>query len=287
MLICILSGIIINGIAQNENHLKLWYTNPARQWVEALPVGNGRLGAMIFGDPFKEIIQLNENTVWAGSPYRNDNPDAKEALPEVRRLIFEGKYKEAQDLINQKFISKISNGMPYQTVGNLRLLFPGHENYTGYYRELDIEKAVSSSSYIINGTKYKTTIFSSFPDQVIIFRIAADKPGSVSFSATMDRQRPSKVEINTSGNNELIMTGKTSDFEKVKGNLLQFGAKVKIISAGGSVSASDTSLTVSNADVATIYISMASNFKNYKDISANADERAGGYLQNALKKNYD
>jgi alpha-L-fucosidase 2 len=285
--ICILSWIIIKVCAQSDAYLKLWYTQPAKQWVEALPVGNGRLGAMVFGDPIKEVIQLNENTVWAGSPYRNDNPDAKEALPEVRRLIFEGKYKEAQDLINQKFISKISNGMPYQTVGNLRLLFPGHENYTGYYRELDIEKAVASSSYIINGTKYKTTIFSSFPDQVIIFRIAADKPGSVSFSATMDRQRPSKVEISTSGNDELIMTGKTSDFEKVKGNLLQFGAKVKIISAGGSVSASDTSLTVSNADVATIYISMASNFKNYKDISANAGERAGGYLQNALKKNYD
>jgi alpha-L-fucosidase 2 len=160
--ICILSWIIIKVCAQSDAYLKLWYTQPAKQWVEALPVGNGRLGAMVFGDPIKEVIQLNENTVWAGSPYRNDNPDAKEALPEVRRLIFEGKYKEAQDLINQKFISKISNGMPYQTVGNLRLLFPGHENYTGYYRELDIEKAVASSSYIINGTKYKTTIFSSF-----------------------------------------------------------------------------------------------------------------------------
>jgi alpha-L-fucosidase 2 len=287
ILISILSGIIINGVAQSGTDLKLWYTGPAKQWVEALPVGNGRLGAMVFGDPFKEVIQLNENTVWAGSPYRNDNPDAKEALPEVRRLIFEGKYKEAQDLINQKFISKISNGMPYQTVGNLRLLFPGHENYTEYYRELDIEKAVASSSYIINGVKYRTSIFSSFPDQVIICRIAADKPGSVSFSATMDRPKPSKVEVSTNGINELILSGKTSDFEKVKGNLLQFGAKVKIIASGGSVSASDTSLKVSNADVATIYISMASNFNNYKDISGNTDERINGYLRNALNKNYD
>src|SRR5674476_382562 len=152
---------ILNVTAQTESLLKLWYIHPAKQWVEALPLGNGRLGAMVYGDPSKEVIQLNENTVWAGQPNRNDNPDAKEALPEVRKLIFEGKYKEAQDLVNAKFISKTSNGMPYQTVGNLRLVFPGHENYSGYYRELDIEKAIVSSRFIRNGVNYKTTVFSS------------------------------------------------------------------------------------------------------------------------------
>ena len=284
ILICILSGIIIKGIAQSDTYLKLWYLHPANRWVEALPVGNGRLGAMVYGDPSKEVIQLNENTVWAGSPYRNDNPDAKEALPEVRKLIFEGKYKEAQDLINQKFISKISQGMPYQTVGNLKLLFPGHENYSGYYRELDIEKAIVTSRYSLNGVNYKTTAFSSFPDQVIIVRISADKPGSVNFSATMDR--PSKVTVSTSGNDELVLSGKTNDFEKVKGNV-QFEARVKILTSGGSVSAIDSALNVSNVDAATIYISIGSNFKNYNDISGNADERANTFLENAMKKNYD
>ena len=284
VLICILSGIIINGIAQSDTYLKLWYLHPAKQWVEALPVGNGRLGAMIYGDPSKEVIQLNENTVWAGQPNRNDNPDAKEALPEVRKLIFDGKYKEAQDLVNAKFISKTSHGMPYQTLGNLRLFFPGHENYSGYYRELDIEKAMVSSRFILNGVNYKTTVFSSFPDQVIIVRISADKPGSISLSATLDR--PSKVDISTKGNDELVLSGKTNDFEKVKGNV-QFEAKVKILTTGGAVSSNDTSLNVINADAATIYISVASNFKNYNDISANADERVNKYLQNALKKNYD
>jgi alpha-L-fucosidase 2 len=284
ILICILSGTIINGMAQSDTYLKLWYLQPAKQWVEALPVGNGRLGAMVYGDPSKEVIQLNENTVWAGQPYRNDNPDSREALPEVRKLIFEGKYKEAQDLINQKFISKISSGMPYQTVGNLKLRFPGHENYSNYYRELDIEKAVVSSHYTLNGVNFKTTVFSSFPDQVIVMRISADKPGSVSFSARMDR--PSKVDLSTRGNNELVLSGKTNDFEKVKGNV-QFEAKTKILTTGGTVSAIDTALTVTNADVATIYISMASSFKNYNDISASADERTTAYLQNALKKNYD
>ena len=286
LLNCLLVLVIVTEINAQDNFFsKLWYNKPARQWVEALPVGNGRLGAMVYGDPCKEVIQLNENTVWAGSPYRNDNPDAREALPGVRKLIFEGKYKEAHDIINQKFISKISNGMPYETMGNLRLVFPGHENYSDYYRELDIDKAIASSRYNLNGIKYETSVFSSFPDQILIVRLSADKPGSINFSATLDR--PSKVDIATNGNNELIMSGKTNPFEKVEGNLLQFRTKVKILTTGGSVAASDTSLNVSRADVATIYISMATNFVSYKDITANADERVNNFLQNALRKSYD
>jgi alpha-L-fucosidase 2 len=277
-------SLVVNINAQNDSLLRLWYTHPARQWVEALPVGNGRLGAMVFGDPCKEIIQLNENTVWAGQPNRNDNPDAIEALPEVRKLIFEGKYKEAQDLVNQKFISKTSHGMPYQIVGNLKLFFPGHENYSNYYRELDIEKAVVTTRYNLEGVNYNTQVFASFPDQVIIARISADKPGSVSFSATMDS--PSKVNVCTIGNDELLLSGTTGDHETVKGNV-QFEARVKILITGGAISATDTVLNITNVDVATIYISIASNFKNYNDISANAGERANTCLQNALKKNYD
>ena len=270
--------------AQQNGKLMLWYEKPAKQWVEALPVGNGRLGAMVFGDPFNEIIQLNEGTVWAGQPNRNDNPNARASLPEVRKLIFEGKYNEAQDLVNQNFISKTSQGMPYQTVGNLKLYFPGHENYSNYYRELNIEDAVVSSRYTVNGVNYTTKIFSSFPDQVIIARISADKPGAVSFSANLER--PSKVNISTNGNNELVLSGITGDHETVKG-AVQFDAKVKILTSGGTVAAGDTLLTVTNADVATIYISIATNFKNYNDITANAGERVNAYLQNALKKNYD
>ena len=274
----------IHAPAQDNSLLRLWYTHPAKQWVEALPVGNGRLGAMVYGDPCKEKIQLNELTVWCGQPNRNENPAAKEALPEVRKLIFEGRYKEAQDLVNQKFISKTSNGMPYQTVGDLHLLFPGHENYSDYYRELDIEKAVEKIRYTVDGIHYEGTVFASLPDQVIIVRITANKPGSITFSATMDR--PSKVEISAKSNNELIMSGVTSDRDSVKGKV-QFQAHVKILAQGGSVTAGDTALSVTQADVATIYISVASSFKNYADISADAGARADAFLQNALKKNYD
>ncbi|MDP4208864.1 MAG: glycoside hydrolase family 95 protein [Bacteroidota bacterium] len=281
LLLCL--TLVIDASAQSDSYMKLWYLQPAKQWVEALPVGNGRLGAMIYGNPNKEVIQLNENTVWAGQPYRNDKPEAKEALAEVRKLIFEGKYKEAQDLVNSKMIGR-PHGMSYQTVGNLRLNFPGHENFTNYYRELDLEKALVTSRYNVSGVNYDTKVFSSFPDQVIIARISTDKSGSVNFSATMDR--PSKVKVTSLGNNELVLSGVSSDQEGIKG-AVQFEAKVKIVTAGGSVSSSDTSLTVNNADAATIYISIGTNFKSYKDISGNATEMADAYLQKALKKNYD
>ena len=277
------SAIEQNLSAQSNTLLKLWYQQPAGEWVEALPVGNGRLGAMVFGNPAQERIQLNENTVWAGQPGRNDNPDAKEALPEVRRLIFQGNYKGAQDLVNRKFISRISHGMPYQTVGSLDILFPGHENFTNYYRELNIETAVTFMRYEADGVIYQREVFASFPDQVIILRISANKPDHISFTASMNR--PAPVEIFTEGHDELIMSGVTGDCDAVKG-AVKFQARVKIQAEGGLVSSTHKSINVQNADGAILYISIASNFNNYHDISADAGERADGYLTNALKNDY-
>ena len=190
LLITLILVSIINLHAHDNSLLKLWYNQPAQKWVEALPIGNGRLGAMVFGNPSKETIQLNEITVWAGQPNRNDNPDAKAALPEVRKLIFEGKYDEAQDLVNKNFISKTSQGMAYQTVGNLNLLFPGHENFTNFYRELNIENALATTHYDVDGVTFKREAFSSAPDQVIIFKITANQPGKINFTASMNRPGP-------------------------------------------------------------------------------------------------
>jgi alpha-L-fucosidase 2 len=277
--------LFAQGQPKQENSLmKLWYTQPARQWVEALPVGNGRLGAMVYGDPVLETIQLNENTIWAGEPNRNDNTRAKESLPEVRKLIFEGKYKEAQDLINQNFISKTSHGMPYQTAGNLRLNFAGHEGYTEYYRELDLEKALINSRYKLNGVQYTTQTFSSFPDQVTVVRIGADKPGSLNFTAGLDR--PAKVRVSVRGKDELVMTGITSDHEGVKGKV-EFEVRVKISLNGGAITAKDSSLQVTDANDATLYISIGTNFNNYADIGGNAAERAGKYMDAAVRKTYE
>jgi len=276
-------GLFANALAQNKSPLKLWYRQPATEWVEALPIGNGRLGAMVYGDPLNEQFQLNENTIWAGQPNRNDNPDAKDALPGARKLIFEGKYQEAQDLVNNKFISKKSHGMPYQAAGQLKLLFHGDKNYSGYYRELDIEKAVVTTKYTRQGVHYESKVFCSFPDQVIVARITADKPGSINFSATMGR--PSKVALTTRGKNELILSGVTGDHDKIPGKVA-FEIRARIIVTGGDISASDSSLEVRRATTATIFISIATNFKNYSDISADASLRCRDYLEKASGKNY-
>ncbi|MEJ2614293.1 MAG: glycoside hydrolase family 95 protein, partial [Ignavibacteriaceae bacterium] len=166
-------GLICSVKAQSDSLLKLWYDRPAEQWVEALPIGNGRLGAMVFGNPSEERIQLNENTVWAGSPYNNANPNALKALPVIRKLIFEGDYEKAQDMADKDIISQTAQGMPYQTVGSLYLNFPGNENYTDYYRELNLNEATTTVKYNADGVAFKRVIFASFPDQVIIVRLTA------------------------------------------------------------------------------------------------------------------
>jgi alpha-L-fucosidase 2 len=263
------------SLSQENSQLKLWYDEPAEKWVEALPIGNGRLGAMVYGDPQEEVIQLNENTVWAGQPNRNDNPEAKEYLPEVQELLFEGKSGEAQGLVNERFISKTSHGMPYQTVGNLKLSFPNHENYSGYYRELDLKNAVTTTRYTVGDIGYETKVFASHPDQVIVVQIKADKPGALNFTATMDR--PEGADISTSENGELKLHGKTSDFEGVKGKV-EFLAITKIETKGGEIIAEKEALKIQNADSATLFISIASNFKNYKDLSIDEKEKAAEYL---------
>jgi alpha-L-fucosidase 2 len=283
-LFLLITGISSCSIDHPKSDLKLWYPKPATIWEEALPVGNGRLGAMVFGDPESELIQLNENTIWAGSPNRNDNPDALEALPIIRQLIFDGKYIEAQDLANEKVISKTSHGMPYQTAGNLRLNFDGHDEYIGFYRELDIERAVATTTYNVNGTNFTREIFSSFPNEVIVVRLTASKPNSISFSGTLDR--PGNVLVSTIGDDMLRMSGITSSHETVEGKL-EFVVLAKVVNDGGEISSQNNQLTIDGANSATIFVSIATNFVNYNDISANAEERAQQFLAEAIRHNYN
>jgi alpha-L-fucosidase 2 len=280
---CILASTLACSKKEVDLSLKLWYTQPARNWNEALPLGNGRLGAMVYGNPTNEEIQLNENTLYSGSPNRNDNPNAKEALPLIRRLIFEGKYMEAQDLANEKFISKTSHGAAYQTLGSLRLSFEGHDQFTNYYRDLDIENAIATTSYQANGVDYKREVFTSFTDQVVVIRVTASKKGAIGFAAAMDR--PAQVQLSTEGNNVLIMEGISSDHETVPGGV-KFQARLKIIPEGGEVNVADNSLVVSGANSVLLLVSMATNFVSYNDISADANKRAADYLASAEKKQY-
>ena len=264
------------------NNLKLWYNAPAKIWVEALPVGNGRLGAMIFGNPERERLQLNEETVWAGGPNNNCNPDALAALPEVRKLIFEGKYKEAQDMATEKIMAKTNHGMSYQPVGDLNLAFAGHEKATNYYRELDIASAVATTRYTVDGVEYVREVFSSFADQTIVVRLTASQKGKLNFSANFSSPQKTTVEVK---DNSLVVRGVSGDQENLKGQV-KFTALAKIVPEKGAITAKGNELGVSNADAVTIYISIASNFENYKSLGGNADEKAQAYLLAATQKDY-
>ena len=200
----------------------------------------------------------------------------------IRQLIFAGRYPEAQALAGEKILSKNGFGMPYQTVGSLRLDFPSHENYTNFRRELDLEKAVATTAYTVNGIDYKREVFTSFVDQLVIVRLTASQPGKLTFSASLTC--PQKVDVTVSGKNALILEGTTKGDDFTKGSIC-FRADLKLDLQGGKSVAGDTLLSVTNANSATIYIAMATNFVNYKDISGNPSGRNKVSMKNA-GKNY-
>lgn len=277
-LLLILWGVSANASAQDY---RLWYNKPAREWTDALPLGNGRLGAMVYGIPAQEHIQLNEQTIWGGSPYRNHNPKALQALPEVRRLIFEGKNQKAQHLIDSTF-STPYKGMPYQTMGDLYLTFPGHEQYSGYCRSLSLDSAISVTTYKVNNITFRRETFSSFADNVIIMRISADKPGSVTFTASYNS--PQTIYKKREGN-KLVVSGTTTDHEGIPGKV-KFENQTLIKADGGKVLVTDSTIQVRGAGSAVIYISIATNFRHYDDISGNQSDKASNYLDKALKSAY-
>ncbi len=273
------------GFSQTNQGLKLWYNQPSgNTWENALPIGNGKLGAMVYGNVQKETIQLNEHTLWSGGPNRNDNQLALDSLDIIRQLIFENKQKEAEAIANRVIISKTSHGQKFEPVGSLHLEFDGHENYSNYYRELDIEKAVSKTSYTVGDVTYTREAFASFPDLVIVIRLSANKPGRITFKASFTTPQK-KATIATTNLKELVISGTTSDHEGVKG-MVEFKGIVRIKKEGGTVFSNDRSLDIRNANSAIIYISIATNFNTYKDVSGDEHKRASEYLDKASSKSY-
>jgi alpha-L-fucosidase 2 len=238
---------------------------------------------MIYGVPSREQIQLNENTIWAGGPYRNDNPAMLQSIGKIRSLIFENKFVEAEDLASKDMISQNAHGMPYQTAGDLYITFPGHEIYTAYKRSLSLDSAIAIISYKVGNTRYRREVFTSYTDNVTVMHITSSTPGKLSFTTSIDHPLP--VTITAQGKDVIAMSGITSDHEGVKGRL-RFVTHVKIVPTGGTMTATDSTLQVANADAAVIYISTGTNFNSYNDISGNARQRASDYLNLSLKKDY-
>lgn len=271
-------------LAEGNDNLRLWYNKPATDWNAALPLGNGRLGAMIFGVPSIERLQLNEETIWAGSPNDNAHEVAPEVLQQIRKLIFDKKYVEAQQLANEKLMSKKNHGMPYLTMGDLFLSFPGHDKYTNYYRDLDISNALATVSYKVDGVTFKREIFTSFTDQVIMVKLTADKPASISCNTFLTTPLE-KVEY-TSNDNQIILSAITPAHEKQSGKV-QVETRIRPQIIGGDYLIKDNIISIENADEAIIYISIATNFVNYKDISGDKTLKCKQYLDNAIKKEYN
>lgn len=270
--------MMLSAHAQN---LKLWYQQPAKTWVEALPVGNSSMGAMVYGGTSREELQLNEETLWGGGPYRNDNPKALESLAEVRNLIFSGKTMDAQNLIDQTFYTG-RNGMPYQTIGSLIIEAPGHEKARNYYRDLDLERAVATTRYQVDGVNFQREVFASFPDRVIIVRFTTDKPGELNFKVSYDS--PLQSTVRKQGK-KLVLRGKGGDHEGVKG-VIEVETQSQVIAEGGKVSLTDKYISVEHATAATLYIAAATNFVNYHNVKGNESKKASALLAGAMKKEY-
>jgi alpha-L-fucosidase 2 len=264
--------------------LSLWYRQPAKQWVEALAVGNGRLGAMVFGGVKQERIQLNEDTLWAGGLYDPANPDALEALPKVRELIFAGRYREAHNLVSQKMMAEPLSQMPYQCVGDLLLEFPGADGVTDYWRDLNLDTAVATITYTIDGVRHSREIFSSPVDQVIVIRLRADKPGKVMFKAGM--KTPQKASVIVESPNALVMQGVNRGSSGISG-ALKFQARVSITASGGRVVSGDGQITVTGADSALLLIAAATSYKSYTDVSGDSEGLAKDAIAKAGAKSFD
>lgn len=249
-----------NLIGQVEN--MLWYNQPANTWVEALPIGNGRLGAMVFGRPQRERYQLNDITVWSGDPQPDaDRKDAYKHLPEVRKAIRDGKFDLAEKLTNQYMTSDAPYEASYQTLGDLLFQYKLPEGQiTNYYRALDIANAISTTSFTVDGINFDREVFSTATDNGLVTRVKSSKPGTVSFSLNLDRMEKSTTQ--SVGQNMLVMRGNT-------GNTLTYEAQVKVVATGGKVEAINNELVVSNADEVLVFLTAGTSYildhkKGYK-----------------------
>jgi len=232
-----------NEAAAPEQPLTLWYRKPATDWeTEALPVGNGRLAAMVFGGVNNERIQFNEETVWDGVPTDYNNPEALKALPEVRRLLFEGDNVKAKKLAGKKMMGSPHKVKSYQTLADVHLDFPDAQEVSGYRRDLDLTTAISRTQYSVDGIEYTREVFVSDPDQAIVIHLTASQQGKINFTAKLARL---KASTKSASDHRLILNGKLG---------VEYEAHLQPVVNGGSVVCADGELKVSDADEVTLLV---------------------------------
>lgn len=279
--ICLLISIFSS--AQKGGKYKLWYDKPAQQWIEALPIGNGRIAAMVFGDPYKEKLQLNEATFWSGGPSRNDNPNGPKVLDSIRYYLFNRNYKRAQILADKGLTAKTLHGSAFQNIGEFTLDFHNLGDIKDYYRELDIEKAITTTTFTSNGTHFKREVFASIPNNVMVIRLSADKKNALNFTANFDSELKKNIQADGV---TVQMNGLSSTIEGLEGKV-KYNAVAKFITKNGTTSASGKSISVSNADEITILISIATNFTDYKTLNTDEVVKSRKYISEAEYKNFN
>jgi alpha-L-fucosidase 2 len=274
------------GAQQQADELVLWYPTPARDWVEALPVGNGRLGAMVFGGPVRERLQFNEETLWNGEPRTYHRPGAVRYLDEVRQALFAGDQDRADAMASVHLMGAPKRQQSYQAFGDLRLDFPGIDStaVTDYRRQLDLDSALVRTRFRAGGVTYTREVFASHPDKAIVMRISADRPGSVSFSV-----RPTSAH--RSGFNAPFLTRVGEDqlslYGTVENGVIEFEARLLVRAEGGSVALADTAATVTGADAATLILAGATNFVRYDDVSGDPSARNDRTIAEIRGRGYD
>src|SRR5215217_2283307 len=276
VLICTVIGVSSYARQADQRHM-LWYDKPANNWNKSLPIGNGYIGGMVFGNPGHERIQLNESTIWAGGPNNNIDSEAGKNISKVRALLASKKYVEAQELANRTLGPKGNSGMPYQLAGNLIIDIPAHAAVSNYRRDLDISRAIASVSYTHNSVNYKREYFTSFTQNAMLVRLTADRPKMISCKISL--QSPLSFGASVIGDN-FVLSGKGSDHENQKGQI-KFNVITRVKSSGGTQHTDTSGISIAGADTAVVYLAMATNFINYKDISADALKRAESSLDRA------
>jgi len=260
----------------------LWYTGPSARWTDALPLGNGRLGAMVFGGVPRDEFQLNEDTLWSGGPYQPVNSEALPKLEEVRALLFAGRYAEAQRLANAHLMARPYLEMSYQPAGRLLLDFPHRTLFSAYRRQLDIATAVTRTSYT-SGVDYLRESFVSAADGVLVIRVTASQPGAISMSAEFCSEQPGQGQV---AGNKLLFAGRNRGEHGVPG-ALRWGMEARVTAEGGTVRAGRDGVAVDGAHSVTLLLDIATSFVRFDDVSGDPAAALKARLDAAERKSYE
>ncbi len=278
----LLNLLLIVCIAKAQNDTKLWYKEAATDWSKALPLGNGRIGAMVYGNPLEEKIQLNEATFWSGSPHSNANDSGAFYIGKIRALQLDKKFPEAEKMANKYLLTKNGHGMMYVPVGNLRIQMQAGGACVNLNRELDLQSAINTTTFSINDVNFKREVFISYPDQVMVVRLTADQPAKI--SATINLETPQQASLSLFDSNTMMMSMISPDHERVKG-AVKLNCYARVISDGGMTFNVGSAIAVNKANSITIYLSIRTNCKTYSDLTARPEDALND-LNKAVAKDY-